>query len=706
MKKYIYLLSVLFLFPACAKKATTPVATATPSKTTEAFRSKAPGAAAARPINLGDYTTFNLDNGLQVIVVENHKLPRVSYQISLKNEPIFEGEQAGYVSLAGSLMERGTTTRSKAQIDEAVDFIGADLSASGSGMFATSLKKHSPKLLDLMTDVLLKPSFPKEEFDKLKTQTISGLSTQKTDANAMSRNVTNAVLFGKDHVYGEVQTEKTTKAIDIETCKKYISTYYKPNNAYLVIVGDITPAEAKEQANKYFASWKKGDVPTQTYKAIEAPTKTSVVFANKDGAVQSVINVAYPIVLKPGSPDELSANVMNSILGGGVFSGRLMQNLREKKAYTYGSRSSLSSDRLVGKFTANASVRNAVTDSSVQEIMYEMNRIVNEPVSDADLALAKSSFAGSFARSLESPQTIASFALNTFRYDLPKDYYNTYLSRLEKLTIPDISASAKKFIKPENACIVIVGNKESVAKNLLRFDGDGKIDYYDAFGEKLNDGIQIPAGVTAKTVIEDYIQAIGGQQKLASVKSMLTNASMDLMGQKATVVTKNKLPNLFATKIEFQGMTVVDEKTNGMVASQVQMGQEPKSGKPGDAMFEEMKSRVAIFDQLNYASPGYKIDLVGAEEIEGIKCTKLTINKPNGKSVTQFYDMKTNLLKREVTVVDEKSPPVMSEMSDYKAVDGIMMPHTITVSGMMPMPVSMVIQSYKINADLPDTDFK
>jgi zinc protease len=705
MKKYIFLLFSVFLFSQCAKKVSAPT-TSAPAKNTEVFRAKAPGAAAARAINLGDYTTFNLDNGLQVIVVENHKLPRVSYQISLKNEPVLEGDQAGYISLAGSLMERGTTTRTKAQIDEAVDFIGGDLSASGSGMFATSLKKHSPKLMELMTDILYNPSFPKDEFEKLKTQTISGLSTQKTDANAMSRNIINSVLYGKDHVYGEIQTEKTTKAIDIEACKQYIGKYFRPNNAYLVIVGDITPTEARDQTAKYFAQWKGGDVPKNSHPEVAAPSKPSVIFANKDGAVQSVINVAYPLILKPGSADELAANVMNSILGGGGFSGRLMQNLREKKAYTYGSRSTLSSDRLVGRFAANASVRNAVTDSSVQEILYEMNRIVNEPVSDSDLALAKSSFAGSFARSLESPQTIAGFALNTFRYNLPKDYYNTYLSRLEKLSIADISTAAKKYIKPENAYIVVVGNKEAVAKNLLRFDGDNKIDYFDAFGEKLNDGLQIPSGVTAKTVIEDYIQAAGGQAKLASVKTLLTNASMSLMGQTATVTTKNKLPHQYATKIEMQGMVLMDEKTDGEVASQTQMGQAPKTGKSGDEVFESMKERVAIFEQLNYAQPGYKVNLVAAEEIEGVKCLKLSVTKPSGKSVTQFYDMKTNLLKKEVQIVDEKSPPLVIDYSDYKAVDGIMMPHTLTTSGMMPMPISMTISAYKLNTDIPDVDFK
>ena len=168
-------------------------------------------------------------------------------------------------------------------------------------------------------------------------------------------------------------------------CKKYYNTYFKPNNAYLTIVGDITAEEAKANAEKYFGSWKKGTVPTNSYETPQKPEGTSVAFANKDGAVQSVISITYPVELKPASQEAIEASLMNSILGGGIFSGRLMQNLREDKAYTYGARSSISSDRLVGSFSAGASVRNEVTDSSIVEFLYEMDRMASEPVSEEDL---------------------------------------------------------------------------------------------------------------------------------------------------------------------------------------------------------------------------------------------------------------------------------------------------------------------------------
>jgi zinc protease len=701
--KYILLLSTVFVFSQCTKKVASNMDTPKTTAVKEAFRSKAPGAAAARTINLGDYNSFTLDNGLKVIIVENHKLPRVSYQISLDHESILEGEEAGYVSIAGSMLSRGTKNRTKSQLDAEIDFIGANLSTSGRGMFATSLKKHSNKLLELMSDVLYNPIFPKEEFEKVKAQTLSGLATQKTDANAISGNVSSAVLYSKLHPYGEVQTEKTTKAIKLETCKKYVDTYFKANNAYLVIVGDITPAEAKEQATKYFSNWKKGDIPTTSIPEVVVPNAPKVIFANKDGAVQSVINVTYPVMMKPGAPDEIATSMMNNILGGGIFSGRLMQNLREKKAYTYGARSSISSDRLIGNFEAGASVRNIVTDSSVQEILYEMERIVKEPVAESDINLVKNSMSGSFARSLESPQTIANFALNTFRYNLPKDYYNTYLSKIEKLTIADLSEAAKKYVKPSNAYIVVVGNREDVAKKLLRFDGDKKIDYYDAYGELLKDNIGIPAGVTVSTIIEDNLAASGGKSKLESVKSLITESAFSAMGQNATAIMKQK-GGMSAQKVTMAGMVVMDQKFDGKVLKSSQMGGEMKEETSGP-QFMIVKNQ-KLFDQLELLNPESKKELVGVEEVDGVQCYKVAIVSTSGISTTLFFDAKTSLLKRKTQSTGAQGPTISFDYSDYKEVNGIMLAHIQSVSGAMPVPVVMNITKYVVDSDIPDSEFK
>lgn len=704
-KNLLYFAAVV-LFIQCSPKAGEQMAEQTPS-TDQSWRSQSPDAGPARQINMGEYNVFDMENGLKVIVVENHKLPRVSYQLSLLHNPVLEKEQAGFLSLTGDLLGRGTTNRTKAQIDEEIDFIGASFNTSSSGIFGSSLTKHQAAMLDVMTDVLYNPVFPEEEFDKIKTQTLSGLQASKTDPNSIASNVASVVNYSKDHPYGEVVTEETVNNIKMDRVKKYYNTYFKPNNAYLTIVGDITLEEAKKKAQKYFGKWKKGNVPENNYDIPERPSEAKVCVANKDGAVQSVIRITYPIELKPGSHDAEKASLMNSILGGGVFSGRLMQNLREDKAFTYGARSSTSSDRLVGTFNASASVRNEVTDSSVHEFIYEMERMRTEPVSEEDITISKNSLAGSFARSLESPQTLARYAQNIVRYDLPEDHYEKYLERLEAITIEDIQETAQKYILPGQANIVVVGNKDEIAESLVKFDGDGEIDYYDAFGNKLemNDSA-LPADVNADVVLNDYYNAIGGKEKLGMVKTMEMHYGMDLMGQKLSVNMYKKSPNKFAMKIGNDQMVMQEMKFDGTTAFAGGMGGNQKATE--GPVFDQAKAQAVMFEQMEYDKEGYTIELKGIDNVDGEAAYKMSVTNPDGDTVTEYYSVKTNLLLRQVSVQEGapgQSVTITNDYKDYKEVGGIKLPYTIVTTGAMPVPLEMKAKEIKINEGIDDTKF-
>jgi len=706
MKKLIFALSITFIFSQCSKK-TTDAVNSSASAVDKTWRKKAPMPAPVREIQLGTYSDFDLANGLKVIVVENHKLPRVSYQLSFNNDGLIEGDKAGYTSFAGDLISKGTTTKTKAQIDETIDYIGASLNTSAGGIFATSLKKHTDKLLSVMTDVLYNPSFPQDEFEKIRKRTASGLASDKTNPDAIAAKIRTVVNFGKNHPYGEVETEQTIKNINIDDCKNYINTYFKPNNAYLVIVGDITPTEARMQAEKYFSQWKKGEVPVLKYPTPTAPSGRNVAFGNKDGAVQSVISISYPVDMNPGNPDAIKASLTNFILGGN-FSSRLMQNLREKKAYTYGARSSINNDKLIGNFNAGASVRNEVTDSSLTEFLYEINRIAKEPVSPEDMLLAKSSMSGNFAQSLESPQTIANFAINTFRYKLPKDYYNNYLKNLDAVTISDVQSAAQKYIRPDNCNIIVVGNKDNVADKLKKFDSDGVIDFYDPFGKKLEDKkMEISSDVTAKGVVKDYLEAIGGTSKLNSVKSMYMSMKTNLMGQEASFETYQMAPDKFAMKINMMGMTVQEQKFDGVKGLQAQMGNKKviTEGKE----LEAMKKQAVMFEQMQYNESGYKLELKGIENVDGINCYKLIITDPGGESFTEFYDVKTNYLLRSVkSQSGGQGQPVVitTDYKDYKDVSGVMIPFKSVISGAMPTPLELEATSIEINKDIAADVFK
>ncbi len=705
--KYLFYICVLACFVQCTPKVAEQIEAPTPEVDMNAWRAQSPDAGPARQIKMGEYNVFEMENGLTVIVVENHKLPRVSYQLSLKNNPVPEGDQVGFLGFTGSLMSRGTTNRTKAQIDSEIDFIGANLNTSAGGIFGGSLTKHQDKLLDVFTDVLYNSTFPAEEFDKIKTQALSGIQAGKTDPNSIAGNIAAVVNYGADHPYGEVQTEATTNNIDIKKCKLHYNTYFKPNNAYLTIVGDISPAIARKNATKYFGDWDRGDVPDHNYKLPQRPNSPRVCVGNKDGAVQSVIRVTYPVKLKPGSADILPSSVMNSILGGGIFLGRLMQNLREDKAFTYGARSSLGSDRIVGNFNASASVRNEVTDSSVHEFIYEMNRIADTPVSAEDLRLAKNSMAGSFARSLESPQTIANFARNIVRYNLPQDYYETYLERLDAVSIQDVQAAAKKFITADNANIVVVGNKDEISESLLKFDGDEEIEFFDAFGKKLeaNEAV-LPDDITGEIVVEDFLNALGGKDKLESVNSLEYHYSMSLMGQSMNVDIYQKKPNMFAMKIANETMTMQETKFDGSTAYAGGMGGSQKATE--GPIFDQAKSQAVMFSQMDYNNGSYTLDLKGIEDVDGESCYKLSVTSPSGETTTEFYSVKSNLLIREIQVQEAgpgNSMTITQDYKDYKEVGGISFPHKLITAGAMPVPLEMNVTDIQVNSEVDDTVF-
>ncbi|MEQ8303918.1 MAG: insulinase family protein [Cyclobacteriaceae bacterium] len=662
-------------------------------------RSKAPAPAPMRDLKIGEYESFTLKNGLQVFVVENHKLPRVQFSIQLKHGPIWEGEKVGYISIAGNLIGTGTTSRSKAQLDEEVDFIGASLSTSASSVYASSLTKHSDKLLELMTDVLFNPSFDEGELEKLKTQSISGITAGQDDPNTIASNVRGILLYGKDHPYGEVATVESVKSVTLEDCKSYYQKYFKPNNAYFVIVGDVTIKQTKSIANKNFSKWTSGEVEQLDYTNPTAPEKTFVALIDRPSSVQSIINVTYPVNLEIGSPDVIKARVMNYILGGN-FSSRLNQNLREKHAYTYGAGSSLRSDELIGSFDANASVRNEVTDSAVHEIMYELRRMADESVSESELAAAKASIAGAFGRSLEQPQTIASFAVNTAKYNLPKDHYSTLLKRLDAVTVEDVSAIAKKYIKPNQAYIEVVGKGSEIAESLKRF---GEVKYYDINGNNYEPATlsAIPSGLTAARVIDKYLGAVGGEKLARSLRTIKTTYKATAMGTEITMTILKASPQKSNLEIAANGMVFQQVISNGEKVSMSAMGQKmPVDQVTRDKTIFES----AIFPELYLEDVEAK--LAGVELVDGKEAYVIEYKLQSGGVSTFYYDAQSGLKVQQVETVEgpQGTMSATTTYTEYKPVNGVLIPQVIN-QNQGPMNFKFEIIEIKLNPNLPESSF-
>lgn len=672
--------------------------------TAQLDRSVRPEAGPAPELDFGKYKVYEMDNGLKLIVVEDHKLPRIRINLLVDRDPIFEGEKAGYVSMAGEMLRQGTTNRPKDQLDEEIDFIGASLNTSSTGINASGLSKYTEKLMEMVADVALNPAFPQDEFDKIKKQTKSGVESEKDDPDAIAENVFRAMLYGKEHPYGEMMTVETVENVELEDCKTYYNNYWVPNGSYIAIVGDIKPKDAKKLVKKYFADWEMGNVPQNVFETPKPADGMEISFVNRESSVQSVVSIGNVIELKPGSPDEVKLRLANQILGGGSL-GRLFQNIREDKAYTYGAYSSYDDDRLVGQFSASASVRNEVTDSAVIEFYKEFERIRTEPVTETELKGAKAAIIGAFGRSLENPSTVAQFALNIQRYDLPEDYYETYLSKLEATTAEEVMAVSKKYISTDNSHLVVVGKASDVAADLKAM---GNLTYYDLEANVTGEpSMPVPDGLTADSVVNMYIKAIGGEENLKKVKDITMKTDVQISGAPMTIngTIVRKKPDMYKMELVASGM--------GTIMKQVYNGEKGKmSGMQGTQELEgedleDMAQQAKFNKELDYLGEDYELKLTKVANVGDEKAYVMEVTDSKGNTHTEYYSVESGLkIKTESTEETEQGPMTNAQVfSDYKEVNGVKYPYTMNIEA-GPQKIKMKVTEIKVNSGVKDSQFE
>ncbi len=664
-------------------------------------RTVVPSPGPAPQINLPEYQTFSLDNGLKVYVVENNKLPRVSISLELKTPPMAEGEKAGLSEIVGELIGRSTTNRTKFELDDEIDFIGATFQTYSNGIYGASLVKHMPKLVEIMTDVLYNASFDPTELEKLKTQYKSNIKAESEEPNSIVANVRRKVIYGEGHPYGDIMTEESIDAITVEDCKKYFKEVFAPGNAYLSIVGDVSIDDAELLANEQFSQWEPNGQVREMNFPLHKVEQTKVAFVDIPSSVQSAIQVAYALDYSLKSEDYLAASIMNEILGGG-FSSRLMQNLREDKAFTYGTGSRMADSKYTGNFRVGASVRNEVTDSAIAEILFELNRIVNEGVTEKELYAARASQIGHFARSLEDARTISDFAVNTAVYDLPKDFYATYLKRLSAVTVEEVNAAAKKYIKPSNAYIVVVGKASEVANKLKKF---GPVEYFNLEGLQVEDPtITQKVEISADEVYNKYFEALGGVENMKKVKTMTAEMSTELMGSPASFFDYFEAPNKRRVEIVIGGSTVMSRVSNGTDISISEMGS--KRILEGDDKFNESVD-LYLFPELAYKELNIKSEVIGIRKIDGREMYELEIEYPNGKKISKFYSVKDGLKYREISS-EEMEGQVMTETKDivsYEMIEGVNFPSSVNVTS-GPIALEIKKEKLEINPVLPSDIFR
>ena len=688
MKKQLYLL--LFLVPLV-------------SMAQNIDRSKAPMPGKAPLIQVGDPVKFTLANGLQVFVVKNTKLPKVSATLALDYDGFAEGDKAGVSEMAGQLLKRGTATKSKAQLDEAIEFLGGTMSTSSQSASVSSLKGNFPSLLSLLSEVVLQPALATDELEKIRKQTLSGIESSKDDADAISGNVVKKLVYGATHPYGEMMTTKTVNAVSIADVKSFLKTYWLPNAAYLIFVGDIEPAMAKTLAEKSFGNWKQGVVIKQNFAKPILPKQTYVAIVDRPASVQSVVAIAGAVDLLPGASNVIAGSVMNNILGGG-FSGRLFANLREKHGFTYGAYSSLSPSRQIGIFQAEASVRNEKTDSSVQELLREINTIKNEQVGADELNRMKNYLSGGFARSLENPATIANFALNIARNKLPADYYQKYLTNLAAVDAAKVQNVAQLFLNTNQMHIVIVGNGKQITKGLEKY---GPLKYFDIEGNEVPAPVEVKAdaNLTPAALMEKAIAAIGSKDALNNLKDVQLKGTANLMGQSLEMQQTIVLPGNAVTTMSMGGMAMMRQAVVDGKYSVAQQGQEAPIT---DEVKEGLDESATLVPEQLFLTKGYGLKIVGAEKVDGKDAIDVEVTTPSKKVSHRFYDATTFLLVKTSKSNEVPGRGTMTQQqyyTGYKNVNGVQIASE-QLMDLGQMKINIKYTDIKVNQGLKTSDLK
>jgi len=647
-------------------------------------------------INIGKPQTFELPNGLKVMVVENNKLPRVSFNLSIDNAPYAEGDKKGVADLTSSMIGNGTTTMPKDKFNEEVDFLGANINFSLGGASASGLSKYSDRILSLMADGALNSVFAAEELEKERAKLIEGIKTTEKSVEAVAGRVEDVLFFGKAHPNGEYLTEETINNVTLDDVKMQYATYFVPANAYLVVIGDVKFKDIKKAVEKHFKAWKKATAPAVSYTDPTDVQYTQINFVDMPNAVQSEISLVNVSNLKMTDPDYFAVLLANQVLGGD-FNSYLNMNLREEHGWTYGARSSIRGNKYVGKFKANTQVRNAVTDSAVVEFFKEIKKIRTEKVSEDMLKNVKASYVGNFVMGMEKPGTIAQYALLTQTQNLPKDFFENYVKNINAVTADDVLRVAQKYFSADNSRVLVTGKASEVLAGLEALKIP--IFYFDKYGnpsEKPATSKPIPAGVTLKTVYANYIKAIGGEPAVKTVKSvmMVGSTTIPQAPQPLTYTQKMDNKNRLAVSVAMGPMTMMKSVVSDKVAYMSQQGQ--KMDVPADQL-AETKASAKFFPELT-STDG---ELTAIEPIAGADAYAVTVGK-----TTKYYDVKTGLKVAESNTQEQGGQKMVSTtyFKDYKEVKGVKFPYTVVMNVGIELDIKM--NDVKVNEGVTDADFQ
>jgi predicted Zn-dependent peptidase len=584
--------------------------------------------------------------------------------------------------------------------------MGSNLNLSSSGASGSSLSKFFPELLEMLADGLLNPVFSKEEFEKSLERFKEAIKADENSVPAAARRVENILAYGKNHPNSEYSTSESLENIQFDDVEPFYKKNFIPNSSYMIIIGDFIVEKTIDKIEKLFKKWKKGNSMEYKIKS-NINSKTAIHFVDMPNAIQSEVSFQNLIEMKRNNSDYFSLLIANKILGGGP-ENRLEQQIRENKGYTYVARSSFGSSKYTkSRFRGYTSTREEVTDSAVIEMLNEIKKIREVDVTEKELSDVKAKYFGDFVLATESPSTIASYTVSIETQNLDKDYYKNYLSNINSISVSDVKNASNKYFDLNNAQIVVTGKGSTIAEKLENIVFNGKtfdVYYYDKYGNSIEKPVfnkEISSDITALNVVEKYIIALGGAEKLGSINSISIEANVTIPGApfKPKAIIKEKSPNSSSLVMSVEGMgTLMTQKFDGNNGYMEQMGQKIPMEKD---QIDSSKSKKGLFEELYMTSS--EIELVNLGPIDGKDAYKIK-NKENS---FRYYDAESGLLimTEENTEQAGNSITSITKYSDYKEVDGIMYAFKREILA-GPQKIDFEIISVKFNEEISDEFFK
>ncbi|MFL2638668.1 MAG: M16 family metallopeptidase [Flavobacteriaceae bacterium] len=656
-------------------------------------------------IEIGNPIEFELKNGLKVLMVENHKLPRVSANLLIDNPPLSGSNKNGIYSMTSSMLGKGTKNMKKDVFIEEIDFLGATLNVNAGGAYASSLSRFFPQVLEMMADGVLNPIFSQDEFEKEKNKTLENIKSGSKSVARIARRVEGVLAFGENHPSGKYITNESVENITLEDVKLFYKENLIPNNAYLIFIGDFDPSILKKQVKKLFSGWKKGKLKNTDFVTTPSYDELTINFVDVPNAIQSEVVFQNTVSLTMKDPDYFPVIVANKILGGGP-ENRLERQIREAKGFTYVARSQIGSSKYTkSRFRAYTSTRFQVTDSAVVELLNEIKKIREKTVGEKELIDVKAKYVGNFVLASERPSTIANYALNIKTQNLDKNFYKSYLANIDKVTIEDIQRVSNKYFNLNNGQIVVTGKGSELINKLKNVNFNDKflpINYYDNYGKPIEEPVleKNIDGITANFVINKYLKAIGGLEKLKSVNTISIKYEGDAMG--ASIISEEKKRN---------DMTSNSTLMNGNLMMKMVVSNESAFVKQGankmdlpKNFHDDLKNSLAVFPEISLLNnPNIKFigkEIIDETEVYAIELVGEVI------SFKFLYDVYSGLKIREISTTNMGGQTQVQEskFGDYLDFNGILFP-TQKSQSLGPQSIEMKLVDVVLNPTFSEEDF-